>query len=92
MADSGNSGNLRDTIVEFLFCLIFAAILHYVSDVSWGVSFMLAFVFAYVFKLKDELRELRLHFSIADAELVRVSALANDLEQEVLDLREKVHR
>lgn len=77
-----------------LACMVGVAVLiHIFGSFSWNNAFGIACGMLFIWNLqqelqvvRDELRALRSSFIIADAELVRVSALATELEDKLSDL------
>ncbi|HXP39458.1 MAG TPA: hypothetical protein VN833_04280 [Candidatus Acidoferrales bacterium] len=67
-----------------------AIFIHWVGDVNWWISWLIAACFASVVEIQGKIRENRKLFDISDAELVRVSALANSLEEKVADLESEI--
>ena len=89
------------SIKQILFALVcvagYTVLIHAFSDTSWWVAFIIAGSIQTVMSMQSDIRTLRGElnhvatcFSIADAELVRVSALASELQDEGSDLRQKL--
>lgn len=74
----------------FVFFVIFAISGHFLDGTSWRLSIGVASAGYMFFCLQHELGKLQDEFSIADAELVRMSSLVNDLEGQIIDMRYKL--
>jgi chromosome segregation ATPase len=72
--------------------------IHWVTDAGWWLSSIVASAITTGAELSTEIRDLRTEiqsnkrlFDISDAELVRVSALANELQTKVDDLEQEIN-
>lgn len=87
-------GKSTKRIIFTFLCVIGSTVLiHAFSDLSWWAALGISSGVQTILALQDELRtlhhdldQLDNYFSIADAELVRVSALATELEEKLGDL------
>jgi hypothetical protein len=73
-----------------LLWIVVAAVVHAMTDASWELCWVIAAAFSYIWILQYKIDSITSAFGIADAELVRVSALANDLESNVAELRQRL--
>jgi hypothetical protein len=69
-----------------------AVFIHWVGNVNWWVAWSIAGVFSAGAGMQVKINENRKLFDIADTELVRVSALANGLEEKVSLLQEQLEQ
>lgn len=84
-------------IIFVLMCVIgYAILIHAFSGVSWWAAFGIAGCIQTILVMQEEIRTLRAGlnhldtcFSIADAELVRLSAVVSELEDKLGDLEIK---
>ena len=67
-----------------------AVFIHWVGNVNWWIAWLLAAGFTSSIEQRMTLRDNRRLFDIADAELVRVSALANALEEKIEGLESEI--
>jgi hypothetical protein len=76
----------RDKAIAAIVWTIATILVHEMSQSSWALSFVIGSAFSYIWILQYKLDLLTSSFELADAELVRVSALANQLESQLADL------
>lgn len=95
---NGMRGKTKNQVLVVLVCVIgYALVIRVFNDISWGKAIGFALLIQVFFEILKELQTLRAEmnhystcFAIADAELVRVSALTTDLEEELRDLRREL--
>ena len=74
----------------FVEWLVAVGLVRWLAGRSWWLALFLGYAMANVAELYRRIRWNRHLFDIADAELVRVSALASSLEEDVADLRSQL--
>jgi hypothetical protein len=74
----------------FAFGVAEAIFIHWVGNVNWWVAWFIAAATCSCIEVSTKVRENRKLFDISDKELVRVSALANSLEEKVADLENEI--
>jgi hypothetical protein len=73
-----------------LLWIVVAAVVHAMTDASWELCWVIAAAFSYIWILQYKLDSITSAFGIADAELVRVSAVVTDLESDVAEVRQQL--
>jgi hypothetical protein len=91
--------SLKFNVGVGLLWIVLAVVMRAMTESSWALCWVLGGAFSYIWILQHKLDHLASEhkalsglFEIADAELVRVSALANELESDVSDLDRKVEQ
>lgn len=67
-----------------------AIFIHWVGDINWWVAWFIAAASSSGLQASMKITANRKLFDISDTELVRVSALANALEEKVADLESEI--
>jgi uncharacterized protein YlxW (UPF0749 family) len=69
-----------------------AVFIHWVGNINWWVAWSIAGAVSAAAGMQVKINENRKLFDIADAELVRVSALSDRLEEKVSELQEQLEQ
>lgn len=77
----------RNLVLSAIVWVISLAVVYWLVGGSVWLSLILASAIANTIYLSAQVRENRLLFDMADAEVVRVSALASRLEEEIAELK-----
>jgi hypothetical protein len=64
--------------------------IHWVGNVNWWVAWMIASAMTFAIDLSSKVRDNRRLFDLNDRELVRVSALANHLEERLIEIQNEL--
>lgn len=82
----------KELCVFFIYFFIGTILVRSIGDMSWRISIGVVCIGSYIWIIHDELDSLKRMFFIADQELVRVSQLAGDLQDEVYDLQSELSK
>lgn len=74
----------------FAFGVTEALFIHWVGNVNWWIAWFISSASTSAIQLGMKVSENRKLFDVNDRELVRVSALANSLEEKVADLENEI--
>jgi hypothetical protein len=73
-------------------CAVYLALIYWIIGGSIDLDGFFAFILTCIAYQHRKLKEQRMLFDIADRELVRVSALANSLEEEISTLKRNLEQ
>jgi uncharacterized protein YlxW (UPF0749 family) len=74
----------------FAFGVAEAIFIHWVGNVNWWIAWFISSASTSAIQIGMKVSENRKLFDLNDRELVRVSALANSLEEKVADLESEI--
>lgn len=77
-------------VVSFSMMVGVAAFIHWVGEVNWWVAWAIGAGFANGVDASMKIKANHRLFDVADKELVRVSALANNLEEQLAEVKSQL--